>query len=193
MVENTFEKALEYLKNKEDKKAYDIFEKLAKEDDVEAQIRLGYLLFLGSSSMIKKDIDKAMYWFNIAKDNSSEAERMLGFCFLEKGHKEKGILFLENAFNRKNRVATLDLGDIYDFGKYGIEEDKEQALYYYMQGCKLKDYEGCKNMLLLLKELQINHYEYVKNNFGIFRFIIYWIPRCVIKKISFPSLRRFLS
>ena len=170
MVDNIFNMAIEHFKNGEDEKAYRIFEKLAKEKDTEAQIRLGYMLFLGSSE-VKKNIDKASYWFQMAVKESSEAERMLGFCYFEKGDIEKGILHLKNAFNRKNTVAIVDLGDIYDFGKYGVDEDKNKALNYYTEGCKEKDHEGCKNLISLLSELKINKYEYVKNNIGVLKFI----------------------
>lgn len=194
LVEKTFKQAIQHLKNGDDKEAYNVFHQLAIKGDTESQIRLGYLLFMGSPHLIEKNIDKAMHWFALAQEHSSEAERMLAFCYLESGDIEKGVLHLENAFERKNTVAIVDLGDIYDFSKYGIEEDKEKALCCYTKGCKAKDIDGCKNMLLLLKELQINQYEYIKKNIGIFKFIIYWIPYCVFKRerkiASPPDMKR---
>ena len=171
LIDKTFNMAVEYFKNGEDGKAYEVFEKLAKEKDTDAQIRLGYMLFLGSSK-IKKNIDKASYWFKIAEKESSEAERMLGFCCLEKGDIKKGILHLKNAFSRKNTIAIVDLGDIYDFGKYEVAEDKNKALYYYTEGCKKNNHEGCKNLISLLSELKIDKYKYIKNNIGTREFIL---------------------
>jgi len=174
LVDKKFNMAVKYLKNGEERKAYKIFEKLAKEKDTDAQIRLGYMLFLGLSK-IKKNIDKASYWFKIAEKESSEAERMLGFCYLEKGEIEKGITHLKNASNRGNLTAIVDLGGIYDYNEYGVEENKKKALKYYTEGCKAKNYEGCKYMTLLLDELKIDAYEYIKNNIGNLKFILIFL------------------
>lgn len=174
MVEKTFNKAIEYFKKGENKEAYKIFKFLGEKGDVDAQIRLGYMLFLGSDS-IEKNIDQAIYWFKKADNGNSEAKRMLGFSYLEKGDTVTGITHLLSAANQKNLTAIVDLGDIYDFGKYGVQKDKNKALDYYTKGCKLMDYYGCRNLVSLLDELKINKYKYIKDHIGINRFIFIFI------------------
>jgi len=174
IIDYSYNNAIQLLKKKEYIEADKILKYLAKKGDIDAQIKLGYMSFLGLKE-IKKNIDNAMYWFKIAFKYNHEAERMLGFCYLEKGEIEKGITHLKNASNRGNLTAIVDLGGIYDYNEYGVEENKKKALKYYTEGCKAKNYEGCKYMTLLLDELKIDKYEYIKNNIGNLKFILIFL------------------
>jgi TPR repeat protein len=80
---------------------------------------------------VEKNIDKAMHYFHLCKDNS-HAYFQLGKLYTseEMQHYEKGIFYYKKASNRHHEYAQVMLGNIYLQGEY-VVKDIEQAIHYF--------------------------------------------------------------
>lgn len=169
LVEKSYDNAIKNYNSGQYEKAFDIFYNLAKNNIPEAQMEIGYMLYEGKGC--KKNIDEALIWFQKNEDkNNSEASRMIGWCYLKKKNTEDGIGYLNKALEMENIEAILDIGSFYDLGEYNFAVDKKKALMYYTKGCTLDSHYGCRNMGLLLQEMNMSIAEHVEEHVGYIKF-----------------------
>ena len=170
LVKNEYNDAIKNYNDLNFKQAFDSFLNLANQDISEAQMEVAYMLYEGKG--IEQDIEQSLYWFqkNVDKNNI-EAIRMLGWCYLQLNKIEEGITYLNKALEQGSIEAIVDIGSFHDFGDYTFKIDKEKALEYYRKGCNSEVRDGCRYMVLLLKEMNINSTEYIQKHIGYFKFL----------------------
>lgn len=135
---------------KDDNKGNELFEILANYGDVDCQYNLGVVYYYGTG--VEVDKEKAAFWFKKASDQGDlDAQSTLAsMMFLGDGikqDKEKAFELYELAAERGHEGAQsvvytewlvkalygdkecqFNIGDIYLYGKYGIEKDIDVAI-----------------------------------------------------------------
>lgn len=100
-----YNKALQYLKDKDSLKAIEHFTEAGKQGNYNAQFRLG-IIYLGENNKTeaKSWLEKA------ANGGKSDAQYALGVVYFEESDYQRGEKYLEQAANNGNTDAQLDLG-----------------------------------------------------------------------------------
>ncbi len=101
-----------------------------------AQVALGEIFYQGPAQYI--DHHKAEVLFQEASQtDSAKALFLLGKLMLEKeGEDTKAMQLIRRSASLGYVPATEVLADGYDHGRYGIQADRSQALYYYQQAAR---------------------------------------------------------
>ncbi|CAG8734084.1 5485_t:CDS:1, partial [Dentiscutata heterogama] len=129
---------------------FDLFLDAANKDDVVAQYFIGRCYEVGRST--KKDMKKAIKWYNKAIDNGcAAAERILGDYYFRNQSYSKAFKLLQSATDKGNIMAMYNLGLCYKKGR-GTGENMEKGFEYLKQAAEM----GVPNSL---RELA-NCYEY---------------------------------
>lgn len=132
-----YEKGLSGEKNY--KKALELYEKSAQQNNVNSLIHLGNLYYNGE--IVKQDYLQAKKYYEIAgKQNSSCAWNNLGNLYengygVEKDYK-KAKLYYESATLKNDSNAFLNLGNIFKEGK-GVPIDYLKAKFYFQKSADL--------------------------------------------------------
>lgn len=133
-----------YLPNIKDKvKKYEYYLlKAAENNDVDAQFTIADLYFSGGP--YKRDVIKAVYWFDSAAINgNAEASYILGGIYEDgvediKCDIKKALLYYEKAFDLGFTLAAYSLGNIYLEGKK-IDKNIEESSYWFNRGAEEGD------------------------------------------------------
>lgn len=147
----TFEEALELYNNEEYEEAYEFFVKLAEQENVNAMMQIGYMLFHGHG--IPKDSKKAYDWYKKAADkNNASAQYYYAWYCLETEKLDIGKQYLEMAVGNCYREAIYDIAKFYAFGDFQFEKNMQKAIIYYEQACLLKKREACLDLYIACKK-----------------------------------------
>lgn len=109
-------------------------EALALMGESEAKLEIAAIYHEGKNG-IKKDLDKALYWYELAaKNDNSKAQNQLGYFYITGENVTKDATkafeyFKKSALNG-NSPAQVNLGQMY-LGNMGIEKNYEQALHWF--------------------------------------------------------------
>jgi TPR repeat protein len=131
MFANSFEVAMEQLKNGKDSASLETFLILAKSGNVDAQTMAGEMFLDGIGT--KVDHKKAFYWISKAAHNDdAQAEYLLGFMY-ENGLNvlediKRAAKWYEKSASQGDALAKYNLAFIYKEGKGGIEKDMNKAI-----------------------------------------------------------------
>ena len=158
------------LKNYE--KAYSLFEKLAKNGDVDAQVSLASMLY--EENAIGQDVSKACFWYEeAAKQDDLEALHFCAIHFMDKGNIDKGKVFLNKALKDNYPPAINTLGTIYDYGDFGYELNQEKAIELYKKACSMEDSRACLNLYRLMNENNMKEElrEFIKDDIGYLKYL----------------------
>jgi TPR repeat protein len=115
---NTIEGSLAYTRG-DYKKALEIFQKFAEQNDDIAQYNLGQMYYYGHG--VKQDYNEALKWFEkAANQNYDAAQFFIGYMYanglgVEKDY-AKAIEFYEKAMLQNNAIAHHSLGYMYANG-----------------------------------------------------------------------------
>jgi uncharacterized protein len=141
------QKAATLTEAKDYKAAYEIYLPLAKKGSLEAQRRLGNMLYHGHG--VEKNSKEAKIWLTKAVDGgSSNACNTLGYIFQAEKDHEKAVAQYKKGTERGSLAASNNLGYMYRYG-LGIEKDLNQAKAYYRKAAEGGDSRGCFNFACL--------------------------------------------
>ena len=130
---NTFEDASKYYKNKQYKKAFELYTQLANRNNANAQYNLALMYYNGIA--VAKNVQLAFIWLSSAAEQGHmQAQNMLGY-FYEKGiipelkDEEKAIELYTKSAKQGYDIAQLNLGMYY--AKFINKESSKKAFYWY--------------------------------------------------------------
>ena len=133
LVASDFKNGVANFDGKKDLMAYDMFFKMAKSGDVDAQTLLGEMHLDGIGTDV--DVSKAFYWISKAANaGDAEAQYLLGFMY-ENGLKvavniPRAVVLYEKAATQGDILAQYNLAMIYKEGKGDINKDMDKAFKY---------------------------------------------------------------
>jgi uncharacterized protein len=111
---------------------------LAELGDPRAQYAMGAIYGNGDGLEIKEDEKLARKWLELAAaQKNADAQYQLAFYF-EKDPLEKLSLYRLSAA-QGNPAAMFRLGQIYEFGRYGVEKDLGKAMDWYIEAANTGD------------------------------------------------------
>lgn len=146
---------INYISPKISKATY--FSRLKKEaqnGNSQAQNRLAVRYHDGNG--VKKDINKAVYWYKKAAENNSTwakynlAELYFKDEFFQKDYNQALNLYKE-ATKDNHKESFNRLGQIYEYG-YGVDRDYKKAFIFYEKSAKLRYPSGLYNLALCYKD-----------------------------------------
>jgi len=123
-----------YGVNKDYTKAVKYYKVAVKQGHASAQYSLGSMLKIGQGST--KDLKQAYSLFEKSANNIPWSAYSLAIAYLEgnafiKKDESKGMLYLSQAVEMKDLVATSYLAKIYHYGLYHQKKDSLKAMQYY--------------------------------------------------------------
>lgn len=120
---------------KDEEHAYELLKEAADQHNANAALKYGKLLYSGNK-YIKKDINKAIKYFQIAaKGRNYIAYHNLASIFLESNkskEQEEGIQYLNKAIEYNLHPSMFKLGECYENG-IGVKKDINKAREYYIR------------------------------------------------------------
>lgn len=106
--------------------------------DPRAQYAMGAMYSVGDGLGIKEDQELARKWFELAAaQKNADAQYQLAFYFEKDSFKKLSLYRLSAA--QGNATAMFRLGQIYQFGRYGVEKDLGKAMNWYIEGANTGD------------------------------------------------------
>jgi TPR repeat protein len=111
---------------------------LAEMGDPRAQYAMGAIYGVGDGLGIKEDQELARSWIELAAaQKNADAQYQLAFYFEKDSFKKLSLYRLSAA--QGNAMAMFRLGQIYQFGRYGVEKDLGKAMDWYIEGANTGD------------------------------------------------------
>ena len=129
------QKGIKYYTNKDYRRAFEWFEKSARQGDMEAQNKLGGMYYEGKG--VAPNESKAFYWFEkSAGQGYVQAQSNLGYMYIH-GHgvaqdDYKAFYWFEKSAEQGYALAQNNLGYMYIHGQ-GVAKDYRQAFEWYIK------------------------------------------------------------
>lgn len=124
--------------------AFEEYSKLAKQDDINAQAKLGIMFYWGRGTL--RNDYQAYYWsLKAAQKGQAEAQQMLGYLY-ENGiyipkNVNRAIDWYQKAMQQNNWSAAASLANLYLLGK-GRPKNLKNALYFAKKAAENNDAFG---------------------------------------------------
>jgi TPR repeat protein len=126
-VASTYQFAVANLKANKIEEAINYFEKSSQCNNSYADYHLGNIYSSKESSFY--NAEKALFFYKKSAEQGNEyGEYKYGKALCSNGDIDKGLQYLNLSSSKGNASATVEIGSIYLFGKYGIAKNIEHGL-----------------------------------------------------------------